>query len=204
MNLPSNNSAHHSVSPIDNSLPVTHKLKASLTMSALTFVRFHRGSVIVSAMIVFILGAFPSVAVGACSVVKDAAYYLSLSVDDFYASATRGNRVGDCYIAEAKRGFCDLYAKSAIQGKNGDRGWPKTTSNTGTGCVRAPFLPRRVRTCYYRASNYNLPASLVNTFCTDDGKANAVAQLKHAVRNNACKLPVRPAPVTCIPPCVCN
>lgn len=143
-----------------------------------------------------------------CTVVKDSAFYLSLSVNQLYSEATKGRRVGDCYIAEAKRGSCDLYVKSAIKGVNGDRGWPKTNNpRVGTGCVRAPDLPKGVRTCYYNDPRYQLTALERKSFCTDTGKVNAVAQLKHAIRNKACKLPSIVKPVPCMrgsPRCKCT
>lgn len=125
-----------------------------------------------------------------CTVVKDANYYLQLPVPPFLAESTGGSRIGDCYIVpKARSGSCDMYAKSGVRGADGDRGWPKTSSNRGTGCVRAPRLPRRVTTCYYSSSSYRLSPDLIQSFCTDDGSANAVAMIKHAIRNGACNIP---------------
>lgn len=127
--------------------------------------------------------------VDSCTVTKNSKFYLSLSVDELYDQATKGNRVGECYIAEAKSGFCDLYVKSAIQGASGDKGWPKTKSNRGTGCVKAPDYPKKIRRCFFLDSNYVLTEEERSPFCTEMGKTNAVAQLKHAIRNKACGIP---------------
>lgn len=143
-----------------------------------------------------------------CTVVKDAAYYLSLSIPDFLAESTQGVRIGGCYIVpKAASGACDMYAKSAVVGSDGDRGWPKTSTNRGTGCVRAPNLPRGITTCFYNSPSYDLTNDLVSSFCTDDGSQNAVAMIKHAIRNSACKVPTAPPPVSCVsgsPGCSCQ
>lgn len=134
-----------------------------------------------------------------CTVVKNSGYYLSASNQEIIDASMNGNKIGGCFIQDnrGKAGFCDLYAKSALKGVNGDAGWPKTTSNRGTGCVRAPDLPKGVTTCFYQSSSYDLSTSLVDSFCTNNGFANAVEQIKHAIRNNACALPDSPAPVSC-------
>lgn len=142
-----------------------------------------------------------------CTIVKDLNYYLSLSVSNFLAESTGGKRIGGCYIVpRAAFGACDMYAKSAVRGRDGDLGWPKTISKRGTGCVRAPNLPKRVTTCFYKSSSYRLPPDLVNRFCTDDGNSNAVSMIKHALQNGACNLP-EPSAVSCVkgssPKCIC-
>lgn len=56
----------------------------------------------------------------------------------------------------------------------------------GTGCVRAPDLPKRIGSCLYAQPNYELTASEIDSFCTNSGKANAVAQLRHAILAGTC------------------
>lgn len=140
-----------------------------------------------------------SASANTCTVTRNAAFFLSLSTNDLYSLATKGNRVGACYIAEVSSGSCDLYVKSAVSGSNGDLGWPKTTGNQGTGCVRAPDYPKKVSSCFYSSSSYVLSQSERNSFCTNSGKSNAVAQLQHAIRSNACSIPIAPASSTCNP-----
>lgn len=123
-----------------------------------------------------------------CKRVKDAAYYLALPDKELLAVAASKSRVGKCYLLRTSlsdAAACDLYVKSALVGNNGDRGWPKSIYNTGTGCVRAPSRPRRVQICYYTSSDYDIPSSTAESFCTDDGDLNAAAMLRHAIRNNA-------------------
>eukprot|EP00737_Agarophyton_chilense_P001353 gb/GEZJ01001519.1/.p1 GENE.gb/GEZJ01001519.1/~~gb/GEZJ01001519.1/.p1 ORF type:complete len:191 (-),score=22.71 gb/GEZJ01001519.1/:491-1063(-) len=120
--------------------------------------------------------------------IKD--YYLAMSNEDIWNSARDGSRIGKCYISSGGSGaHCDLYAKSAVKGIHGDYGWPKSTDKRGTGCVRAPDFPRKVGRCYYSDYVYNLPKDVVDSFCTGNGKNNAVAQIRHAIRNDACGLP---------------
>eukprot|EP00737_Agarophyton_chilense_P001943 gb/GEZJ01002197.1/.p1 GENE.gb/GEZJ01002197.1/~~gb/GEZJ01002197.1/.p1 ORF type:complete len:151 (-),score=8.53 gb/GEZJ01002197.1/:182-634(-) len=116
--------------------------------------------------------------------------YLSLGDDQLWAAAREGSRVGGCYIPSAgPPAFCDLYVKSAVRGSDGDFGWPKNRNNRGTGCVKAPELPRSRSHCFFNRRDYDLPNSELSAFCTGNGKANALAQLRHALRNNACLLP---------------
>lgn len=144
----------------------------------------------------------------ACGLSAATPSYQDMAVDDLFAAATDGNRVGDCYIQQngPGGGACDLYVKSAFPGAAADRGWPKTTGGRGTGCVRAPDFPKRVSTCYFDDPRYPLTTAERSSFCTDSGKSNAVAQLKHAIRNNACKLSAL-SPVECTrgsPGCRCE
>ena len=135
-----------------------------------------------------------------CTVTKNSAYYLSLPVDDLYHSATGGRRVGGCYIQVSPNGgYCDLYVKSATVGNHGHRGWPRSTSNVGTGCVKAPDFPKRRSHCFFSSSQYSLSATDRASFCTNNGKSNAVAQLKHAIRHGQCAIASSPAPVSCVP-----
>ena len=145
-----------------------------------------------------------------CTVTKNAAYYLSLSVHQLYYAATGGRRVGGCYITVSpppSRSYCDLYVISATVGSRGYRGWPRTTSNLGTGCVKAPDFPKRRSYCFYHSRQYSLSATDRASFCTNNGKSNAVAQLKHAIRRGQCLIPHNPAPVSCVygtPGCTCT
>lgn len=69
---------------------------------------------------------------------------------------------------------------------DGHDGWPLTTDNLGTGCVRAPDLPKRVTTCAYEFPSYGLTPAEHSALCTDSGKTNAVGQLRHAIQNDRC------------------
>ena len=120
---------------------------------------------------------------------KNKAFYLSLSDSQLFAEGLSPKRIGKCYIVRARYGACDLYVKAALAGPRGDRGYPKTRSNLGTGCVRAPDYPKRVRICYYKDPAYPLTAAERVSFCTDSGNVNAAAQLRHAIRNDKCALP---------------
>lgn len=147
-------------------------------------------------LLVFLLGylAVAAKSLRFCYGKKLADYYLSLPTSRFYWEATGGRRIGRCFIqvSGGPGAACYLYAKSAYRGHDGDYGWPKTTDWVGTGCVRAPNLPKRVTTCYYRDPRYRLSWALINKFCTNDGVFNAVNQLKHAIRNEACAISSSP------------
>lgn len=119
--------------------------------------------------------------------------YLSLPLHELFKHLTDGKTAGKCRIVVSpKAGACYFYAKAGIVGSDGDYGWPKNNRygrKVGTGCVKAPYLPKQVRKCYYSDPGYQLPWNIVRELCTDDGRYNAVSQIRHAMRNNACMLP---------------
>lgn len=113
--------------------------------------------------------------------------FLGMSDADLFNAATGRNRVNGCFIYISPTLYaCDMYVKAATVGAGEYRGWPRTIDQRGTGCVRAPRMPKRIHHCYYADSNYDLTPFEVASFCTDDGKKNAVAQIKHAIVNGQC------------------
>ena len=141
-----------------------------------------------SHIFVFALVVLTVNAVQACSIIND--YYLSLSNDKLWALVTGGSRIGKCFVQEGG-GFCDLYAKAAERGTDGDTGYPKAVVNggrVGTGCVKAPDFPKRRSTCYFTDPRYGLPSDVVSSFCTEKGRDNAVALMRHALLNDKCGL----------------
>lgn len=128
---------------------------------------------------------------GCYSIANGTSYYLSLNTTDLYNAALSPNRIGSCYILRARgREACDLYIKSAVPGTDGDYGWPKTggKSPRGNGCVIAPNLPKGVDSCFYWPRKYWMSWDDKLSFCQGDGMENAVTQLRHALRHNACGL----------------
>lgn len=115
--------------------------------------------------------------------------YLNLPTLELYNLATKGNNVDGCYIAEADHAACDLYVKSTISGADGDYGWPKSKNMQGTGCVMHVKNSNDMNKCIFYNARYNLTQAERESFCTSNRIENAVAQLKHAIRNNACSLP---------------
>lgn len=75
-------------------------------------------------------------------------------------------------------------------GRDWGQGVAEDNRTSGTGCVRAPNLPKGVTTCYFDDPSYPLTTAERRSFCTDSGKSNAVAILKHSIRNKAYKVPV--------------
>ncbi len=114
---------------------------------------------------------------------------------------TEGRKVGGCFVQYGGRtAACRMYAKSTTVSSKGYNGWPRTPDGRGTGCISVG------RFCYFRDPAYRLSSSLVESFCTNDATANAVAQVKHAIRSGACKLPFPPTRLTCArgqPGCIC-
>lgn len=102
------------------------------------------------------------------------------SDDALYWRLTEGRTIGGCYIQSSTTGACTLYAKSAVEGATGDRGHPKSRDNLGTGCVGTFAF------CYFRSKEYDLTDAERDDMCTDNMRHNAVAQLRHAMRNGAC------------------
>ncbi|KAI0559247.1 hypothetical protein FGB62_10g38 [Gracilaria domingensis] len=142
-----------------------------------------------------------------CIVVKDLDYHLSLSVDDLFDATTNGNKIGTCFISENSnpRAACYLYARCPGYAENG---CPFNNNGRGTGCVKAPDFPKAVNTCYYR-SGYDqvLTSQEIDSFCTEDGKVNAVNQIKWALSNGYCNLPACVPPESCTsgsPGCKCT
>lgn len=125
-----------------------------------------------------------------CIAAQDKCYYLSLSTAALYDAATNGKRVGGCYISRnTGSGFCDLYVIAATTGNQGHKGWPRSTNDLGTGCVKAPDFPKSQSYCFFESNDYSQwPITERTSFCTDKGVTNAVAQLRHAIRNNQCNL----------------
>lgn len=146
-------------------------------------------SIIAVAMAIFALVARPTHASGTH---ENCYKYLELDTHHLYNSLTGGRMVGKCRIqVSPKGGACYLYAKAAAQGADGDFGYPKANVNhklLGTGCVKAPDLPKHVNTCYYSDTRYGLSQSTIASFCTSKGKDNAVAMIRHAIRNKKCGL----------------
>lgn len=93
---------------------------------------------------------------------------------------TNGRSIGGCSIQTGSSSACTTYAKSAVPGATGDRGHPKSRENTGTGCVRTG------RDCYFWGDDYELTDAERRDMCTADERHNAVAQIRHAIRNDAC------------------
>lgn len=99
-----------------------------------------------------------------------------------------GCRIDDA--AQCRSCFCDLYVKAYTTGPASEgsyRGWPRTVlRGRGTGCVKAPDFPKRTGTCFYADPRYRLTAREVSLLCTNSGKNNALAQLRHALCNGQC------------------
>lgn len=98
-----------------------------------------------------------------------------------------------CLISDASKCSscaCNLYVKAHTKGPASTGsydGWPRTVKKSlGTGCVKAPYLSKGVRTCYYTDSRYQLSTAQIALMCTTDGKKNALAQLRHALCNGQC------------------
>lgn len=158
--------------------------------------------------VVFTLGLFSiAKAQTSCTVVKDESYYLNLSVDDFFEAVSNGNRIGTCLNAlNTGSGFCYYYARCQYPGRSDIHGCPLNNNGQGTGCVKAPDEPKGVRVCFYKHGYDFLTESEVNSFCTETGKENLVAQLKWALRKGYCNLPPCVKPVACrngTPGCKC-
>lgn len=118
------------------------------------------------------------------------ALLLSLPIGALYPLG-RANFVGGCRIQRnAGAGFCDLYVKSATTGARGYIGWPRSTQDLGTGCVKAPNFPKRRGHCWYTGSDYNNwpMADRVKMCSSSDGKINAAEQLRHAILHDQCNL----------------
>lgn len=130
------------------------------------------------------------------STCKCARCFLNLSDGQMYDNLVNGNKIGKCVIdvVPESHDLCDLYVKSGVRGDDGDFGWPKYALqgglHMGSGCVMAPDEPKNVGNdgCWYRLRSFGLPKNMEKSFCTPSGKFNAVAQVRHAIRNNACKL----------------
>lgn len=117
-----------------------------------------------------------------------------MSTRRLFAYMWSGRKVGGCYLGKGSaRTACDMYVKTPTPGAGGYNGWPRTTADIGTGCVKAPDFPKAVSTCYYASPSYGFAPAVYNTFCTSSGMANAVAQMKHAVENDKCGLCEREA-----------
>lgn len=116
-------------------------------------------------------------------------FFLSLSPEALFAYGVKG-AVGGCRITlnTGSRAYADLYVKTATVGNRGYRGWPRNVNGLGTGAVKAPEFPRKRTYCWFQRSEYRLPRSLRNAFCTNSGIRNAAAQLRYAVEKNQCNL----------------
>ncbi len=116
--------------------------------------------------------------------------YLCLNNHQLYESLTGGHTIGKCRIdVQPGPGFCYLYVKAAEKGADNDSGYPKNNVNgrlVGTGCVKAPDLPKNIGVCFFSDPRYGLPSSTVASFCTEKGKDNAVAMIRHAIVHKKC------------------
>lgn len=120
--------------------------------------------------------------------------YLGLSDGELFQNLINGHKVGACHVSVTPDPgtICYMYAKSGVRGDDSDYGWPKYNVDgglrMGSGCVMAPDEPKDVKQCWYRLPSFKLPYHTMQSFCTQNGKYNAVQQIRHAINSNACKL----------------
>ncbi|KAI0563112.1 hypothetical protein FGB62_46g18 [Gracilaria domingensis] len=138
-------------------------------------------------MALLVLSALASVSV-ATQLTKS--FFLSLSPGALFAYGLK-ELVGGCRITlhpTDSGAWGDLYVKTATVGNRGYRGWPRNVNDLGTGAVKAPEFPRARTYCWFQRSEYDLPQSLRDAFCTNSGVANAAAQLKDAIEKDQCDI----------------
>ncbi|MBC7693122.1 MAG: hypothetical protein H7222_15265 [Methylotenera sp.] len=118
--------------------------------------------------------------------VQSVAAGLLAQSDQFLFDAARNHQLGACVVSDHRlnsRTFCDYYVFSAAVGSMGLKGYPKNPhSGDSTGCVVAPLLDKGVNICW---DGYDAA-----TMCTDDAIKNAAGQLRKAISDGVCNLPV--------------
>ena len=115
---------------------------------------------------------------------KDAYRIAALPDAELFRLATTSSAQGCRITRGGPSAACDLYVKTPS--KDRYNGWPLTPDGRGTGCVKAPDFPKRVGICYYTNPPYDVTAEQTASFCTNNGKANALAQLRDGLKNLKC------------------
>lgn len=111
--------------------------------------------------------------------------YLRMSDEKLFAFQNPSNKIGGkCYVQKSRRpSACNYYVKAERSTSSGYKGWPRTRSgDRGTGCVK----DRGGGFCYFKSTTYDLTTVERNSMCSGNVKANAAAQLRHAIRNGKC------------------
>lgn len=108
----------------------------------------------------------------------------SLPDAELFRLATTSSAQGCRITRGGASATCDLYVKTPRKGIH--NGWPLTPDGRGTGCVKAPYFPKQLRSCPYTNPPYSLTTAQITAFCTNNGKSNALAQLRDALNNLRC------------------
>ena len=112
--------------------------------------------------------------------------YLDMSDEDLFYAASEGRRVGEfCGIKNSPSGACDYSVISEPSPTTGYDGWPRNYDDRGRGCV---FHPEGKGKCVYlKDESYrHWNKDELRQMCAGSYVQNAAAQLRHAIRNDAC------------------
>jgi len=111
--------------------------------------------------------------------------YLDMSDDDLFFAASEGRRIGDfCRVKSSPGTACDYYVVSEPSASTGYDGWPRTYEDRGKGCV---YHPDGKGKCLFTRDDYrHWPIEERERMCAGNYIANAAAQLRHAIANDAC------------------
>lgn len=116
---------------------------------------------------------------------KSADFYLSKTDDELWELLVNGKGVGLCNIRVAGEGEAtDLYAYTGYLRFEGNHGYP---DGKNAGYVSTPDWPSgspdSAAVCADYESLFGEPM-----FCSGNGRTNAVAQIRRAIRNAYCCL----------------
>mmetsp|Transcript_3566 Transcript_3566/g.9922 ORF Transcript_3566/g.9922 Transcript_3566/m.9922 type:complete len:1103 (-) Transcript_3566:305-3613(-) len=106
----------------------------------------------------------------------------------------QGNKIGTCGVVDQRSGsgVCDFYFES------GEGRFPRTTTGSGTGCVKAPDFRKSASACYYSSSAYSLTPEEFSPLCTNSGVSNIAGHFRLALsKNECCPIPPNNGPPGC-------
>mmetsp|Transcript_12824 Transcript_12824/g.39455 ORF Transcript_12824/g.39455 Transcript_12824/m.39455 type:complete len:255 (-) Transcript_12824:251-1015(-) len=112
--------------------------------------------------------------------------YLELSDEELFRRTTNGHTVGNCfvYLDNNPRTYCDMGV--LINGYNFHSRYPQTLDGRGTGCIKAPDFPKRMRACWYTDPDYGYDDETIASMCTESGVSNAAGTIRAAIREGKC------------------
>ena len=138
-----------------------------------------------SLLLVLLLSVTTRQEVSAADSARPCQNYLDMSDEDLFYAASEGRRIGDyCRVKNSPNTACDYYVVAEASASTGYDGWPRTYNDRGRGCV---YHPEGKGKCAYLKDDYrHWAVEERQSMCAGNYLANAAAQLRHAIVNDAC------------------
>lgn len=127
-----------------------------------------------------------------CAIAVELGKYLDMKSSTLYRKLQRDGRIGNCILHKGDRNdACPFYVRVQKQDQNAKvMGWPYSAKMQSSGCVMTSNIMARNSGCLYNHSSFRLQPNTSRKICTNDVIENAVSQIKHAISEGVCGIPV--------------